>query len=201
MQSILTTINSIMETTSYFYFKKTKVYNSFKHLDNVLCFKPFLPIGGDQICICQLRKENPNILCVYHKTGTKIRITRPYTCESLRLGNFWCLSYDEKLKIHRERETKLEEIQVCSLVRRDLAQQEECSSPIPAFLSLFTIISFKMQEMSGGQIFPPTLHTCPCVHKLYVLIQAFMHPSLVTKLYSFSSLSGLQNLKYSFTCI
>lgn len=110
-----------MEITSYFYFKKTKVYNSFKHLDTVLCFKPLLPIGWDQIYIRQLKKENPNSLCVYHKTGTKIRITYPYTCESLRLGNFWCLSYDEKLKIHRERETKLEEIQVCSLARRGLA--------------------------------------------------------------------------------
>lgn len=51
-----------------------------------------------------------------------------------------------------------------------------------------------MQEV-GGQIFPPTLHACACVHKLYVLIQAFMHPFLITKLHSFSSLSGLQNLK------
>lgn len=139
MQSILKTINSTTETTSYLYLKKTK------HLVALLCFKPFLPIKGDQIGICELRKENPNCSTVYHKTGTKIRITHPYTFESFRLGNFHCLSYDKKFKIHRERETKLEEIQVHSLVRRDFSQCEKCWSPIPSFLPEF-IQNFFMQN-------------------------------------------------------
>lgn len=143
------------------------------------------------------QKIDPYCLSVYHKTGTTITVTHPNTCESFSLGNFVCLSSEKVRSIRRETLNWKKFKSVVWL--GGFAYCEECSSPIPSFQSLFRILSYKMQEVSGGQIFPPTLHARTCVHKLCVLIQAFMQPSLITKLYPFSSLSGLQNSKCSFT--
>lgn len=108
---------------------------------------------------------------MYHKAETKIKITHLHPCESFRLGNFHCLSYDEKFKIHRGRETKLKKFKTVVWLGEVLPSVRNTDLQFlpPRVNSVFFHTKCKWVDRS---FLPLCMHAR--VHKLYVLIQAFM---------------------------